>query len=164
MALTAIVLPLQSDVMRIKLQVPEQTTEQGSQQLPAQRIERLQEQRQQRQLQKASEAVVTQQRQLQQASEPIGTQQRQLQQASEAIGTQHRQLQQASEPIVTQTPVSWTVTENELRDSLSQYSAHRLLHITDMGHVVLNTFRAWDRRRSHASLDRWRFLLYAPVH
>lgn len=161
MALTAIVLPLQSDVMRVRLQAPEQTTEQVSQQLPAQRIERLQEQRQ---LQQASEAIVTQQRQLQPASEPIGTQHRQLQQASEPIGTQQRQLQQASEPIVTQTPVSWTVTENELRDSLSQYSAHRLLHITDMGHVVLNTFRAWDRRRSHASLDRWRFLLYAPVH
>ena len=71
--------------------------------------------------------------------------------------------QQASEPIITQTPVPWTVTEDELKFSLSQYKDHRLLHFTEMGHVVLNSYRKWDRRRSHASLDRWRFLLYTAV-
>ncbi len=104
--------------MRIRLQLPEQITEELSQSLP----EHLRDPRQQ------------------------------------------RQLQQSSGPIVTQVLVSWTVTENELRDSLSQYKSHRVLHITDMGHVVLNSYRAWDRRRSHASLDRWRFLLFASVH
>ncbi|DBA89705.1 TPA: hypothetical protein ACH3X2_004594 [Trebouxia sp. C0005] len=75
-----------------------------------------------------------------------------------------RQLQQMAEPIVTQMPVSWTVTETELRDTLSQYQSHRVLHMTDMGHVILNSYRGWDKRRSHASLDRWRFLLFAFVH
>lgn len=75
-----------------------------------------------------------------------------------------RQLQQMTEPIVTQIPVSWTVTENELRDTLSQHQSHRVLHMTDMGHVILKSYRGWDRRRSHASLDRWRFLLFASVH
>ena len=74
-----------------------------------------------------------------------------------------RHLQQASEPIITQTPVAWTVTERELRDSLVQLKAHRVLHFTEVGHVVMNTYRAWDRRRSHASLDKWKFLLYTPV-
>lgn len=74
-----------------------------------------------------------------------------------------RLLQQASDPIVTQTPIPWTVTEDELKYSLSQYSDHRLLQFEEMGHVVLNSYRNWDRRRSHASLDRWRFLLYTAV-
>ena len=77
---------------------------------------------------------------------------------------QQRQLQQMTEPIITQISVSWTVSENELRDTLSQYQSHRVLHISDMGHVVLNSYRAWDKRRSHASLDRWRFLLFTAVH
>ena len=77
---------------------------------------------------------------------------------------QQRQLQQASEPIITQVPVDWTATENELRDSLSQYKSHRVLHFTEMGHVIMNSYRAWDRRRSHASLDKWRFLLYTSVN
>ena len=75
-----------------------------------------------------------------------------------------RQLQQMAEPIVTQIPVSWTVTEAELRDTLSQYESHKVLHMTDMGHVILNSYRGWDKRRSHASLDRWRFLLFSSVH
>lgn len=74
-----------------------------------------------------------------------------------------RSLQQALDPIVTQTPVPWTVTEDELKYSLSQYRDHRLLHFEEMGHVVLDSYRNWDRRRSHASLDRWRFLLYTAV-
>ena len=77
---------------------------------------------------------------------------------------QRRPLLQASDPIVTQTPVAWTITEDELRDSLSQYRDHRLLHFIEMGHVVLNSYRKWDRRRSHASLDRWRFMLYTAVN
>ena len=76
---------------------------------------------------------------------------------------QQRSLLQAADPIVTQVPVAWSITEDELRDTLSQYKDHRLLHLTEMGHVVLNSYRAWDRRRSHASLDRWRFVLYASV-
>ncbi|DBA94310.1 TPA: hypothetical protein ACH3X1_001922 [Trebouxia sp. C0004] len=75
-----------------------------------------------------------------------------------------QQLQQMAEPIVTQIPVSWTVTETDLRDTLSQHQSHRVLHMTDMGCVILNSYRGWDRRRSHASLDRWRFLLFASVH
>ena len=77
---------------------------------------------------------------------------------------QQRQLLQSSEPIITEVPVAWTATENELRDSLSQYKSHRVLHFTEVGHVVLNTYRAWDRRRSHASLDKWRFMLYTSVN
>ena len=77
---------------------------------------------------------------------------------------QQRQLQQASEPIITQVSVDWTATENELRDSLSQYKFHQVLHFNEMGRVVLNSYRAWDRRRSHASLDKWRFLLYTSVN
>lgn len=112
-------LQIQDDVMRIRLQLPEQ--------LPKQHPEQL--------------------------SQPLPEHSR-----------QQRQLQQMTEPIITQISVSWTVSENELRDTLSQYQSHRVLHISDMGHVVLNSYRAWDRRRSHASLDRWRFLLFTAVH
>ena len=69
-----------------------------------------------------------------------------------------------SQPIVTQQPVSWIMTEAEIRDTLSKYSNERVLHITDMGHVVLNSHRAWDKRRSHATHDNWRFTLFAAVH
>ncbi|KAL3151812.1 hypothetical protein ABBQ38_012780 [Trebouxia sp. C0009 RCD-2024] len=86
----------------------------------------------------------------------------QVQQQQNVHGQQRSWLQ-AADPIVTQVPVAWSITEDELRDTLSQYKDHRLLHFTEMGHVVLNTYRAWDRRRSHASLDRWRIMLYASV-
>ena len=69
----------------------------------------------------------------------------------------------SSEPIVTQQPVSWIMTEAELTDALSRYQDERVLHITDMGHVVLNSYRAWDMRRSHATHDNWRFTLFAAV-
>ncbi len=113
-----IYLEVQDDVMRIRLQLPNQLPEPFPDQIPVQASQHLPE----------------------------------------------RQLQQMAEPIVTQIPVSWTVTETELRDTLSQYQSHRVLHMTDMGHVILNGYRGWDRRRSHASLDRWRFLLFASVH
>ena len=58
--------------------------------------------------------------------------------------TQRWLQQQASEPIVTQTSAPWMVTEDELNYSLSQYDDHRVLHFTEMGHVVrhvLNSYR-----------------------
>ena len=118
-----ICLEVQDDVMRIRLQLPDQLREPLPDQEPVHASQHLPEQ-----------------------------------------SRVQRQLQQMAEPIVTQVPVSWTVTETELRDTLSQYQSHRVLHMTDMGHVILNSYRGWGRRRSHASLDRWRFLLFASVH
>ena len=73
-------------------------------------------------------------------------------------------MQSATDQEVNQTAVPWVVTESELRDTLHQYSQHRVLHFAQMGHVLLNSYRLWDRRKSHAYHDHWRTTLFSAVH
>lgn len=65
---------------------------------------------------------------------------------------------------VNQTMAPWSVTESELRDSLRSYVQHKVLHFTEMGHVALNSFRLWDKRKSHATHDFWRTTMFSAVH
>ena len=72
-------------------------------------------------------------------------------------------MQDVSIQEVNQTAMPWVVTESELRDTLSQYSQHRVLHFAEMGRVLLNTYRMWDRRRAHATHDNWRITQFSAV-
>ena len=76
---------------------------------------------------------------------------------------QYSQFADALQTVIDQQPVSWVLTEGDLRASLAQSSTQQVLHILDMGQVVLISQRLWDRRRSHASFDQWRWTLYGVV-
>lgn len=72
-------------------------------------------------------------------------------------------MQNSEHQEVGQSAVPWVVTESELRETLHQYSQHRVLHFVQMGHVLMSKYRMWERRRSHATHENWRTTLFSAV-
>ena len=68
--------------------------------------------------------------------------------------------QEPADQSSTQPVLPWIVSEDELRGHLAEYSRHHVLHLTGTGHLTMEINRKWERRRSHATQDRWRFILF----
>lgn len=69
------------------------------------------------------------------------------------LSGQHKHLVAAQQQNESWAWAPWSMTESRLREIVHEYDQHKVLHFTDIGHVLLESYRLWDSRKSHATYD-----------